>query len=110
MMLPEEIVGLGRKEIQILWEDHHQSLYNARELRLRCRCAFCIEEMTGRILLDESKVPIDVVPKKMELLGNYAISIQWSDGHDFSVYRFQDLRNRCGCSDCALSFTKSKDA
>lgn len=100
MVLPEEIIGLHRPDITIHWEDEHKSIYPARSLRLLCRCAFCIEEMTGHPLLDETKVPMNVVASQMELLGQYAVSVKWSDGHDTSIYRFRDLRQNCPCASC----------
>ena len=60
MPMPVEIVGLLRSTVSITWEDEHRTVYPARELRLRCRCASCIEEMTGRQLLDPDKVPENV--------------------------------------------------
>lgn len=93
MPVPLEIIGLQRSEITFVWEDEERTTIPARDLRLRCRCAHCVEEMSGRPLLDESKVPTDIVAKKIELVGQYAITITWSDGHDTGIYKFRDLRD-----------------
>ncbi len=100
MFLPYEIIGLKRPEITFIWDDDHVSTYTARSLRLACRCAFCIEEMSGRPLLDPERVPENVGANQIELLGQYAISVKWSDGHETSVYSFRDLRNACPCKAC----------
>jgi ATP-binding protein involved in chromosome partitioning len=100
MPLPLEIVGLNRPEIDFLWEDEHRSVYPARELRLRCRCAMCIEEGTGVPLLDPTSVPADVVARGIELVGQYAIAVRWSDGHTTGIYNFRDLRANCPCAAC----------
>jgi DUF971 family protein len=101
MPLPLEIVGIRRPEIEIVWEDEHRTIYPARELRLQCRCATCIEEMTGRALLDPRAVPEDVVAERIELVGQYAIAIGFSDGHATGIYNFRDLRENCPCVACA---------
>jgi Mrp family chromosome partitioning ATPase/DUF971 family protein len=61
-------------------------------LRRECRCASCVEEMTGRQLLVKSNVPETVRPRKMYPTGNYALSVDWSDGHR-SLYPYRQIRN-----------------
>jgi ATP-binding protein involved in chromosome partitioning len=101
MPTPTEIVGLLRSTITIHWDDDHTTVYPARELRLRCRCAMCIEEMTGQPLLDPKTVAENVRARGIRVVGNYAISIDWSDGHTTGIYNFRDLRANCPCDDCA---------
>lgn len=101
MPLPLEIVALRRPTVEITWEDEHRTEYAARDVRLRCRCASCIEEMTGRPLLDPKTVPEDVVATAIDLVGQYAIRITWSDGHDTGIYNWQELRASCDCRECA---------
>ncbi len=101
MPMPLEIVGLLRSTITITWQDEHVSAFPARELRLACRCAACIEEMTGKPLLDPAKVPGEVRARAMRVVGQYAIQIDWSDGHTTGIYNFRDLRAGCPCEACA---------
>lgn len=100
MPMPLEIVGLDRPEIRFEWEDGHTTVYRARDLRLACRCASCIEEMTGRALLDPASVPEDVVARAMSLVGQYAITVTWSDGHATGIHSFRALRDGCPCPEC----------
>lgn len=100
MPMPEEIVGLLRSKITIKWPDGHETVYGARTLRLSCRCAACIEETSGAPLLDPSSVPETVRAQRIELLGQYAIQIGWTDGHDSGIYNFRDLRRHCPCAEC----------
>jgi DUF971 family protein len=66
--------------------------YPARELRLACPCAMCIDEMTGRPLLQPDSVPQDIRPLSIALVGTYGLRIAWSDGHGTGIYTFDHLR------------------
>jgi ATP-binding protein involved in chromosome partitioning len=101
MPMPEEIVGLLRSKITFKWPDGHESVYGARALRLACRCALCVEETSGKPILDPATVPETVRAKNIGLVGQYGISIHWTDGHDTGIYNFRDLRARCPCAECA---------
>jgi ATP-binding protein involved in chromosome partitioning len=66
--------------------------YPARPLRLACPCAACVDEMSGRLLLDPGTVPDDVRPVSLALVGAYGLRILWSDGHGTGIYTFERLR------------------
>lgn len=77
----------------IEWEAGGQeAFYPARQLRLACPCAACVEEMSGRPLLDPASVPPDVRPLSVSLVGAYGLRILWSDGHGTGIYTFQQLQ------------------
>jgi ATP-binding protein involved in chromosome partitioning len=101
MPMPNEIVGLLRSKITVKWSDGHETVYRARDLRLACRCAMCIEETSGRALLDPQNVGENIRAKSIGLVGQYAITIEWSDGHSTGIYNFRDLRANCPCEVCA---------
>ncbi len=94
---PTAINQTGSDTLRITWKDGHESLYPVRNLRLACRCALCIEEGTGRPLLDERNVPPDVRPVRISGVGRYALGFEWSDGHDSGIYTFEYLRDLCPC-------------
>ena len=60
------------------------------ELRCDCRCATCIEELTGKKLLNPDTVPKNIKPLAMAPIGRYAMSFDWSDGHR-SLYPFRQV-------------------
>ena len=69
-----------------------ESFFPARPLRLACPCAACVEEMTGRRILDPAAVPADIRPVSLSLVGTYGLQIRWSDGHGTGIYTFERLR------------------
>lgn len=92
---PTTAVGFRRRDertISILWEDGHHQDFDVRDLRLACHCALCIEEMSGRPLLDPKTVRPDVTPRTVSSVGNYAFTVNWSDGHSTGIYSFTSLR------------------
>jgi ATP-binding protein involved in chromosome partitioning len=100
MPMPDEIVGLLRSKITFKWPDGHETIYPARLLRLACRCAMCVEETSGEALLDPTTVPETIRAKSIELVGQYAIQIHWTDNHSAGIYNFRDLRANCPCPAC----------
>ena len=67
-------------------------LVPARALRLACPCAECVEEMTGQQLLEPSRVPADIRPMHLDLVGSYALRVRWSDGHATGLFTWAKLR------------------
>ena len=100
MPMPEEIVGLLRSKITFKWPGGHETIYPARTVRHACRCASCIDETSGKPLLDPATVPDTIRAKRIDLVGQYAIQIEWSDGHDTGIYSFRHLRGNCPCDAC----------
>ncbi|MGH7525040.1 MAG: DUF971 domain-containing protein [Gemmatimonadales bacterium] len=79
--------------VEIEWPDRGERVVlEARTLRLACPCAACVDELSGRRMLDPATVPADVEPLALELVGAYGLRIRWSDGHGTGIYTFAALR------------------
>ena len=103
MPLPPMPYAITREATGILieWDTAgHAWLYPARELRLACPCAACVEEMSGRRLLQPDAIPPDIRPETLSLVGAYGLRIRWSDGHDTGIYTYALLRGLCRCPAC----------
>lgn len=61
-------------------------------LRRECKCAACVEELTGRQILKPTDIPESIKPININPTGNYALSVDWSDGHR-SLYPFKQIRS-----------------
>lgn len=88
------------QRLRIRWEDGHVSEFEPRFLRLACPCAGCVEEMTGRPLLDPASVAEHIYPTEIRYVGRYALKFDWSDGHSTGIYPFRQLRKLCRCLEC----------
>ncbi len=108
-----ENIDLGGKAgqgIRIDWSDGHRSVYPHRLLRLACPCALCVEEMTGRALLDPDSVSKDVMAVDYMMIGTYAVQFLWSDTHYTGLYTYEHLRKLCSCMSCLAVATPPKDS
>jgi DUF971 family protein len=97
VIVPTEIGRANEHDVRITWQDGHEGIYPARFLRLQCPCASCVDEVTGERRLTAAMVPQDVKPLGIQLVGRYAMTIQWSDGHTTGIYAFDRLREMCPC-------------
>jgi DUF971 family protein len=86
------VVPFPSGEIGIVWSDGQESYIDAHTLRCACSCATCVDEVTGKKILIDTKVPKDIRAVEIHPVGRYAISILWSDGHDTGIYPFDRLR------------------
>lgn len=93
--IPREIGRANRHDILIEWKDGEVCVYPSRELRLECPCARCVDEMSGRRILQPESISLDVYPKSLELVGRYALRVYWSDNHSSGIYTFKLLRGLC---------------
>lgn len=97
---PIEIKQGKGQNLVIHWEDQHESIYASDYLRKHCRCAACVDEWTGKNLLNEAQIPADIHPLELQGVGRYGIRINWSDGHNTGIYTFKYLREICPCGIC----------
>jgi ATP-binding protein involved in chromosome partitioning len=82
--------------LEVVWEDGARSSYEPYALRLKCPCAYCVDERTGKKVLDDARVPLDVKIVELRPVGLYGFSPRFSDGHDTGIFTFQKLRSMDG--------------
>ena len=94
--------------LEIDWADGHQCVYTLPYLRSMCPCAQCRTVREGQSphnLQSPTRKPLlTILPGNFsekltvldaQLVGNYALKIEWSDGHDSGIYSFDYLRSIC---------------
>ena len=99
---PTEIRRLAEtRTLRVVWTDGHEAEYPYNYVRGYCPCAGCQGHTPSEIRYKPAGG--DVEPWRIEPVGNYGISIQWSDGHATGIYRFDFLRQICPCPTCSES-------
>jgi DUF971 family protein len=108
--IPSKLDLKRDEKLEILWQDGQRSVYELSYLRSMCPCAMCKMIREGRDPHDISPQPaeprkktlLNILPGnyaqpltvvKAELVGNYALKIDWSDDHDTGIYSFEYLRS-----------------
>ncbi len=92
---PREIMQEGDAELRVTWGDGRACLYSAPQLRRACPCAQCVNEVTGQRMLKPEMIGNDLSIENIEIVGRYALTFRWSDGHETGIYSFRYLRQLC---------------
>jgi DUF971 family protein len=104
--------------VEVTWSDGHTSRYPFPYLRDLCPCALCNDEREKKARVGTSAgsgsavLPMfkpRVTAKSANAVGNYAIQIQFSDGHATGIYSYEHLREICPCEACGRDFRAVKE-
>ena len=89
----------GAKTTEIDWGDGHKGIYPHEILRGYCPCAGC-QGHSGSISFIEPTSDLQMELDQIEPVGNYALRLQWFDGHGSGLYSYTYLRALCQCDEC----------
>jgi DUF971 family protein len=92
---PREIMQEGEAGLRITWADGRECHFKAPDLRRNCPCAQCVNEWTGQRVLQPEAVSDELSINDISIVGRYALSFRWSDGHETGIYSFRYLRELC---------------
>ena len=118
--------------IDITWADDHASHYDFAYLREECPCAMCNDERMKKAAGQEKDKQLKkenashaVAPalsspllpmfkpkltaKAAHAVGNYALQIDFNDGHATGIFSFDFLRTICPCEECAREYRTNSD-
>jgi DUF971 family protein len=101
---PIEIQRNDQGVMRVLWDDGHESRYAYPDLRRACPCATCREQQArpqqNPFQILTTAPPLTLEPTHLSAVGNYALNIEWSDGHHTGIYPWDLLRALCSCPQC----------
>src|SRR5580693_6345734 len=94
-LYPTSLALTPAGRLRIEWSDGQGREYTVQELRTKCPCATCREKRAEPpplfpVLRAEETRPLTIAG--MKPVGNYAYSIDFSDGHDTGIYTMDLLR------------------
>ena len=93
---PVAIKRLNDQQLLLVeWRDGAEYRLPLVPLRAECGCARCVDEMTGRRMIEPGDISPDITIQELLLVGNYAVKILWSDGHNTGLYTWTLLRKLC---------------
>ena len=97
VLAPRDLKALrSERVLRITWGDGRVADLRFKYLRGECGCAGCVDEITGERILDVTTIPEDLGLESMQLVGNYAVRVHWSDGHATGLYTWERLRELTG--------------
>ena len=96
-------LNLKRDEmLEIQWQDGHTCVYPVAYLRKNCPCASCkafreeeAKKPKTRLTVFSKTSEGPLAATGAELVGGYALRIDWSDQHGSGIYSFKYLREIC---------------
>jgi DUF971 family protein len=94
---PNKLELIAPDRLRITWNDGSIRDYSPRELRDKCPCATCREKRNAPppsplqlpVISEAEAQPLRIVG--MKPVGNYAYSIDFSDGHDTGIFTLDSL-------------------
>ena len=89
--LPRKITRSDPRRIEFEWDTGERTVLSTVELRSICPCAACVDELSGVRRHDPATVPPELQHADVRLVGNYALTMTFSDGHATGIYTFPML-------------------
>jgi DUF971 family protein len=106
--------------VDIAWADGHRSHFDFAYLREECPCAMCDDERRKKqdFTAHAQTAVTAALPmfkprataRAAKAVGNYALSVDFSDGHSTGIYSYDYLRSICPCEECAKLFRSAANS
>lgn len=100
METPRKLNLKKDESLTIIWSDGRESVFTIAQLRAKCPCAGCKElraQMSkSRLTVLPDTGTLKVTALGAQMVGNYAVRIEFSDGHASGIFSFAYLREISG--------------
>lgn len=92
-MVPLRIKISDKRKLIISWNNDSEDIVLLKDLRKFCPCATCLAEREQQSkmfipLYSENQVTL----RNIKPVGNYAVHLEWNDGHNTGIYEFNFLK------------------
>lgn len=77
----------------IEWIDDTIRDYRLSSIQKHCPCARCVDENTGKRLVDPQSIAEELTAKRVYSVGRYAIKIEFSSGCSRGIYPLSWLKH-----------------
>ncbi len=92
---PTVVEPFSATEIKIGWNTGQSFAVPYFELRYECPCAVCVDEKTGKRVIQRQSISPDIRVLGAQVIGRYALQFNWSDRHSTGMYHFDTLYALC---------------
>ena len=100
-------VSVGPAKVKIEWSDGHRSVHDNAALREACPCAMCKGEPPAiglsTVIPLTPAAPKGIAATSFAMVGRYAISFSWSDGHRSGIYPYDYILATCEFTTCVAN-------
>jgi DUF971 family protein len=91
-MSPKKIKVRDKEFLDIMWDSGEEKSIKLSNLRFHCPCAICSAEHDE---WGSSYIPLftkeQLTITKISIVGSYAVSVEWEDGHNTGLYDYEYL-------------------
>jgi ATP-binding protein involved in chromosome partitioning len=86
-----KIEQVDNYRFKIEWNDGITHTFLLSDVQKQCPCAACVDEKTGKKVLDPSTIPYDVKASKISNVGRYALRVFFTSGCKNGIFSFDHL-------------------
>lgn len=90
--LIQQIIQKDHYSFTIIWKNGKTADYCLSELQKKCPCAGCLDENSGKRLMDQKSIDPEVKAKAIYGVGRYALRIDFTSGCSKGIYDFDMLK------------------
>jgi ATP-binding protein involved in chromosome partitioning len=88
----KELKKIDDQVFKIIWSDGTEQKLRMSDLQKNCPCAKCVEEYSGKRIIDPQSIDLNVGAYEIRAVGRYGLRVQFTKGCSTGIYSFDMLR------------------